>query len=490
MSLFQKPNLPYFKTVNLGYKYKLYPTDEQKELLNHQMFVYNQAYNICLNLWKKEYEKNKNFDKKLRTYRKAVSYDKIIKRALRYRKIEFKTVVTQQTRINFLKAVQRAFSKEVVAKRLNAIENAQTPKEKAKAYKLGMPTFKSSKDISQSFNWNNQGYQIKECNNSKYLYLKLMKTPLKLRYHREFPEDYKLSSITISKDSTGYYVSFGVEFEKEIDLAVSSENIDTAKSIGIDLNGYSVATSQNANTIFKNRHNNKISIKLNHSIDNGAKDRKKQRYTKLIKTLERKQSRRVFSKRVSEDTKKAKNSKAKLGSNHKKTQQKINKKIKKLANQKKDLYHKISKTLTEKFELIVVEDLKTKNMSKSSKGNEITHGKKVKQKSGLNRTILNASFYQFVAMLQYKQTMLNDKLFVKVDPKYTSQECSICGNRDKNNRPKQDKFKCTKCGHKENPDIQASKTILKRGLKSFGLGISLVDTKNKAFRSTSLEVAS
>jgi len=51
------------------------------------------------------------------------------------------------------------------------------------------------------------------------------------------------------------------------------------------------------------------------------------------------------------------------------------------------LYHKISKTLTDKFELIAVEDLKIKNMSKSSKGNEINHGKMVKQKSGLNRTI-------------------------------------------------------------------------------------------------------
>ena len=139
------------------------------------------------------------------------------------------------------------------------------------------------------------------------------------------------------------------------------------------------------------------------------------------------------------------------------------------------MYHKISKTLTDKFDMITVEDLKTKNISKSSKGNEINHGKMVKQKSGLNRTILNASFYQFLAMLEYKQTMLNDKLFVRVNPAYTSIECSKCGNRDKANRPKQDKFRCTKCGYKTIPDIQASHTILKRGLESFGLGTSLVD---------------
>ena len=475
------PNTPYFKTVNLGYKYRLYPTDEQKRVLNHQMFVYNQAYNICLNLWKKEQSKNKDLDKKNKIYRKATSYDKVVKRALKYRKISFKTVVTQQARINFLKAVQKAFSKDNVSKRLKAIKNALTPKEKAKAYNLGMPTFKLSKEPYQSFNWNNQGYQLKEHNNSKYLYLQLMRTPLKLRYHRELPKDYKLSSITISKDSTGYYVSFGIEFKKEIDLVVSKDNLDTTKSIGIDLNGYSIALSKNANNIFTNKYNNQIKTSLDHLIDNGAEDRKKIKYAKVVKILERKQSRRVL---------KAKNSKSKLGNNHKKTQQKLNRKTKKLANQKKDLYHKISKTLTDKFELIAVEDLKTKNMSKSSKGNEINHGKMVKQKSGLNRTILNASFYQFVAMLQYKQTMLNDKLLVKVNPAYTSLECSKCGNRDKANRPKQDSFQCTKCGYATNPDIQASKTILKRGLESFGLGISPTDLNCKAFRSTSLEVAS
>ena len=483
MSISQKQKLPYLKTVNLGYKYKLYPTKEQQKLLNHQMFVYNQAYNICLNLWQKESEKNKTLNKEKRIYRKTVSYDRVVKRALKIRKIRFSTVVTQQARINFLKAVKKAFSKEVVAQRLKAIEKAQTPKEKAKAYNLGMPKFQSSKDVYQSFNWNNQGYQIKDDtnNNPKYKVLRLLKTDIRYRYHRELPKGYKLSSITISQDSTGYYVSFGIEFKKLIDLVVSNKSIDTTKSIGIDLNAYNIAISTPANNIFKNSHNNRISITLNHLINNGATDRKKIRYAKIVKILERKQSRRVL---------KAKKSKLKLGSNHKRTQRKLNKRTNKIANQKKDLYHKISKTLTDKFDMIAVEDLKTKNMSKSSKGNEINHGKMVKQKSGLNRTILNASFYQFLAMLEYKQTMLNDKLLVKVNPAYTSLECSQCGNRDKANRPKQDKFQCTKCGYKINPDIQASKTILKRGLESFGLGTSLIDLKHKAFRSTSNEVAS
>jgi putative transposase len=458
-------NKPYLKTVNLGYKYRLYPTVKQKELLNHQMFVYNQTYNICLNLWKKENIKNKDLDKKDKNYRKAVSYDKVVKRALRLRKIKFSTVVTQQARINFLKAVKKAFSKEVVTERIKAISKAVTPKEKIKAYKLGFPKFQSSKDPYQSFVWNNQGYQLINHTNNKFKTLKLLKENIKFRYHRVLPDSFKMCSITISRDTIGYYVSFGIEFKKQIDLVVSNENVDISKSIGIDLNGYNFASSQNVSKLFDN-------VKDKHLINNGSSNRKGLRYSKLVKLLERKQSRRVL---------KTLKNKTKLGANHKKTQFKLNKLNKKLSNQKNDLYHKISKTLTDKFELIAVEDLKTKNMSKSSKGNEINHGKMIKQKSGLNRTILNASFYQFVSMIQYKQTMLNDKLFVKVNPAYTSQECSKCGNRDKLNRPKQDKFKCTKCGFKINPDIQASQTILKRGLEVFGLGISpcTLDIKSK-----------
>ena len=481
MNIPQKQKPPYLKTINLGYKYRLYPTKEQEQILDYHMFVYNQAYNICLNLWLKDREKNKALNKEKITYRKAVSYDRVVKRALKFRKIKYSTVVTQQARINFLRAVKKAFSNENKTLRLKAIKNAQTPKEKVKAYNLYMPKFHSSKDIKQSFNWNNQGYQILDDDNPKFKILKILKTKIRFRYHRELPKEYKLSSITISKDSTGYYVSFGIKFKNKIDLAVSSDNLDISKSIGIDLNAYNIAISTPVNNIFKKRHNNQISISNDHLIDNGAKDRKNIRYSDFIKILERKQSRRVL---------KAKRFKSKLGKNFQKTQRKINKRVNKIVNKKKDLYHKISKTLTDEFDMIVVEDLKVKNMSKSAKGNEINHGKMVKQKSALNRAILNASFYQLISMLEYKQTMLNDKLFVKVNPAYSSIECSRCGNRDKANRPKQDSFRCTKCGYITNPDIQASKTILKRGLESFGVGTTLMDLKQKAFRSVSLETVS
>ena len=71
------------------------------------MHIYNQAYNICLNLWQKKMIKIKI--KEFRIFRNAVSYDSVVKRALRLRKLSFSTVVTQQARINFLKAVKKSF---------------------------------------------------------------------------------------------------------------------------------------------------------------------------------------------------------------------------------------------------------------------------------------------------------------------------------------------------------------------------------------------
>ena len=70
MSKLNIPNPPYLKRVNLGYKYRLYPTIKQQTILKHQMFIYNQTYNICLNLWKEEQEKNRTLPKEKHRYKK------------------------------------------------------------------------------------------------------------------------------------------------------------------------------------------------------------------------------------------------------------------------------------------------------------------------------------------------------------------------------------------------------------------------------------
>ncbi|MYB29767.1 MAG: transposase, partial [Cenarchaeum sp. SB0663_bin_5] len=51
---------------------------------------------------------------------------------------------------------------------------------------------------------------------------------------------------------------------------------------------------------------------------------------------------------------------------------------------------------------------------------------------------------------------------VEVSPKYTSQECSICGYTSKENR-NGETFKCLRCNHMVNADGNASVNIIQRG---------------------------
>lgn len=104
---------------------------------------------------------------------------------------------------------------------------------------------------------------------------------------------------------------------------MSKDNLDITKSIGIDLNAYYIAVSSNVNFI-EEKSISKVS--QNHLIDNRATNRKGLKYNNCIKVLERKQSRRILK-----ELKKCKlnKTKFKLGNNHKKTQNKLNKLAKK-----------------------------------------------------------------------------------------------------------------------------------------------------------------
>ncbi|MUU90449.1 transposase [Helicobacter pylori] len=71
------------------------------------------------------------------------------------------------------------------------------------------------------------------------------------------------------------------------------------------------------------------------------------------------------------------------------------------------LSSQITSELSKQFEWIAVEDLQTKNMIKRAKLKAKL--KNVKQKSGLNQSILNASFYQIISFLDCKQQHNSDK---------------------------------------------------------------------------------
>ena len=119
--------------------------------------------------------------------------------------------------------------------------------------------------------------------------------------------------------------------------------------------------------------------------------------------------------------------------------------------------------------MIAIEDLQVRNMSKSAKGSSEHHGKQVKQKSGLNRSILDQGWGEFRRQLEYKVSW-NGGFVVAVPPAYTSQTCPCCGHVSKDNRQTQADFACVECGYEENADVVGAINILARGHRVLACG--------------------
>ena len=101
-------------------------------------------------------------------------------------------------------------------------------------------------------------------------------------------------------------------------------------------------------------------------------------------------------------------------------------------------------------------------MSKSAKGSAEKHGKMVKQKSGLNRAILDQSWSEFKRQLEYKSAWLGGFLQA-VPPQNTSRTCPCCHFVSKENRQTQANFECIECGYTENADVVGAMNVLSRG---------------------------
>ena len=155
-------------------------------------------------------------------------------------------------------------------------------------------------------------------------------------------------------------------------------------------------------------------------------------------------------------------SRKKKGSNNRrKAVQRVQRLHARVANARKDFLHKVSTAIAKNHGMVVVEDLQVRNMSASAKGTIDTPGMRVRQKSGLNRSILDQAWGLFFTFLGCKLAERGAKL-VRVPPAYTSQTCSVCGCVDKANRTSQARFVCTACGHIDNADTNAARNILRR----------------------------
>ena len=121
----------------------------------------------------------------------------------------------------------------------------------------------------------------------------------------------------------------------------------------------------------------------------------------------------------------------------------------KIANKRKDYLHKITTELVKQYDVIVIEDLKAKNLLKNHH---------------LAKSISNQSWRMFREMLEYKCKWYGKQLIV-VSPDYTSQICSNCGYHSGKKPLDVREWTCPKCNTYHDRDINASINILNRGLK-------------------------
>lgn len=226
-----------------------------------------------------------------------------------------------------------------------------------------------------------------------------------------------VKNVTVSQGATGWHVSFACEVEHEAPINI-------LPSVGIDrgvANTLSLSTGEH------------FSVPAS------------------LRAIERK--RRIAQRAASRKI---------CGSKrHAKAKRRVAVLAARQARIRMDWHHKTTLSLVRRFGTIVLEDLKIASMTASAKGTIEAPGKNVRQKAGLNRSILNQGWYAFETTLAYKLEE-NGGHLCKVDPAYTSQTCSCCGTIDKKSRESQAVFSCQHCGFRGHADHNAALNILRR----------------------------
>ena len=271
---------------------------------------------------------------------------------------------------------------------------------KAKKGKAGYPRFKG-KGRYDSFTFP-QAYEtgVKLQEGGKRVLLHGIGS-VKIKLHR--PLEGKIKTATVKREEDQWYIVFVCEVEPK-PLPPSD------KAIGIDLgtNPYFLVPSK-GKKVKAPRYLQKSQGKL----------------ATLQRILARKQ-------RGSKRYEKAKLRLAKLH--------------RKIANQRKYFHHKEARKLVNRYGTIVHEDLNVQALSRSY----------------VAKGIMDAGWGQFLRILAYKAEEAGRRV-IKVDPKYTSQDCPVCGYREKKPLWVRE-YTCPQCGTHHHRDVAAAINILARGL--------------------------
>jgi len=301
-----------------------------------------------------------------------------------------------------------------------ALANVQLQQERSfRAYfknprKCGLPKFKKKKD-KQSYTTNNQKFgsgneAIKIDFEKGFIYLPKIKAGIKTVFHRRFQG--RIKSATVSKTKSGhYYISILVDIEDPRNKIKEPINL----ICGIDLGLESFVTVVN---------------------DRGSLQIKYPKYLVKAEKRLKKLQRRLSKKKA--------NSK-----NWEKARRRLAKKHEYIKNARKDFLHKVSKTIIDENQVIVVENLNVRGLSRTK----------------LAKSILDSSWSRFMEYLRYKADWYDRRIIVTDKSFPSSKMCSQCGYINKELKLKDRSWRCPICGAIHDRDENAANNLRNYGIR-------------------------
>ena len=277
---------------------------------------------------------------------------------------------------------------------------------------VGFPKFKSKHHDKKSYTTNNQGGTIRLMD-SKTIRLPKLKD-VRIKLHRPLPKGSVIKSATISKTPTDkYYVSVLVEYEANSKpVAPTTETV-----LGLDYSSKSLFVDSQANHADYPKFYRQAEAKL-------------------------KRAQRKLSKRK------------KGGKNREKQRLNVAKLHEKVANQRKDFLHKLSRQIANAHTAVAIEDLNMRGMAQSLNLAKSTND---------NGFGMLKTFLAYKLAEQGKQLVVIDKWFP------SSKRCRFCQNDNKELTLADRTWTCPHCGAELDRDVNAAINIKNEGCRILGI---------------------